>query len=117
MAERARGRCARAGLALAGAAAIGAVVWLVVFGLLEAGAAKLIALGVIFVALTLAGTPIVFMLSIVGIIAFLPSFLGLEFFPQPDPLVPFSTTPVGDGPDRRRRAARDPDVPGDGRGR
>ena len=46
----------------------------------------------IFVALTLAGTPIVFMLSIVGIIAFLPSFLGLEFFPSPNPLVPFSTT-------------------------
>ena len=32
------------------------------------------------------------MLSIVGIIAFLPSFLGLEFYPQPDPLVPFSTS-------------------------
>ena len=46
----------------------------------------------IFVALTLAGTPIIFMLSIVGIIAFLPSFLGLEFFPSPNPLVPFSTT-------------------------
>ena len=46
----------------------------------------------IFVALTLAGTPIVFMLSIVGIIAFLPSFLGLEFFPTADPLVPFRTT-------------------------
>jgi tripartite ATP-independent transporter DctM subunit len=47
---------------------------------------------VIFVALTLAGTPIVFMLSIVGIIAFLPSFLGLQFYPRDDPLVPFSTT-------------------------
>ena len=47
----------------------------------------------IFVALTLAGTPIVFMLSIVGIIAFLPSFFGLEFFyPRADPLVPFRTT-------------------------
>ena len=90
----AEGRAAlrRAGLALAGAAVIGAVVWLVVYGLLEAGAATLIALGVIFVALTLAGTPIVFMLSIVGIIAFLPSFFGLEFFPTADPLVPFSTT-------------------------
>ena len=82
----------RAGLALAGAAAIGGVVWLVVYGLLEVGAATLIALGVIFVALTLAGTPIVFMLSIVGIIAFLPSFFGLEFFPTADALVPFSTT-------------------------
>jgi tripartite ATP-independent transporter DctM subunit len=79
-------------LALVGAAAIGAAIWLIAFGLLEVGAAKLIALGVIFVALTLAGTPIVFMLSIVGIIAFLPSFLGLEFFPTQNPLVPFSTT-------------------------
>ena len=68
------------------------MVWLIVYGLLEVGAATLIALGVIFVALTLAGTPIVFMLSIVGIIAFLPSFFGLEFFPTADPLVPFSTT-------------------------
>jgi tripartite ATP-independent transporter DctM subunit len=78
--------------AVVGAAAIGAVVWLIVFGLLEANAAKLIALGVIFVALTLAGTPIVFMLSIVGIIAFLPSFFGLEFFPTANALVPFSTS-------------------------
>jgi tripartite ATP-independent transporter DctM subunit len=79
-------------LALVGAFAIGAVVWAVVAGLLAAGAAELIALGVIFVALTVAGTPIVFMLSIVGIIAFLPSFLGLQFYPRDDPLVPFSTT-------------------------
>ena len=81
-------------------------------GLLEIGASELVALGVIFVALTLAGTPIVFMLSIVGIIAFLPSFLGLSFYPSPDPLVPFTHRPVDDGPDRRRRAAGDPDVPG-----
>ena len=52
--------------------------------LLAVGAAALVALGVIFVALTLAGTPIVFMLSIVGIIAFLPSFLGLSFYPHAD---------------------------------
>jgi tripartite ATP-independent transporter DctM subunit len=32
------------------------------------------------------------MLSIVGIIAFLPSFLGMSFYPSPNPLVPFSTT-------------------------
>ena len=82
----------RAAGALAGAAAIGAVVWGLVALLLAVGASELVALGVIFVALTLAGTPIVFMLSIVGIIAFLPSFLGLEFFPSPNPLVPFSTT-------------------------
>lgn len=81
-----------AALALLGGFAIGAVVWAVVWGLLAAGAAELIGLGVIFVALTLAGTPIVFMLSIVGIIAFLPSFLGLQFYPVTDPLVPFSTT-------------------------
>jgi tripartite ATP-independent transporter DctM subunit len=78
--------------ALAGAAAIGAVVWGLAAVLLEVGASELIALGVIFVALTLAGMPIVFMLSLIGILAFLPSFLGLEFFPSPNPLVPFSTT-------------------------
>jgi tripartite ATP-independent transporter DctM subunit len=82
----------RAGAALAGAVVIGAVVWGLVALLLEVGASEIVALGVIFVALTLAGTPIIFMLSIVGIIAFLPSFLGLEFFPSPNPLVPFSTT-------------------------
>ena len=83
----------RTGLAAAlGGLAIGAAVWGLVAGLLELGASELVALGVIFVALTLAGTPIVFMLSIVGIIAFLPSFLGLSFFPSPNPLVPFSTT-------------------------
>ena len=81
-----------AALAAAGAFAIGFVVWAVTAGLLAAGAAELVALGVIFVALTLAGTPIVFMLSIVGIIAFLPSFLGLQFYPANDPLVPFRTT-------------------------
>ena len=78
-------------LALAGAAAIGAAVWALVAVLLEAGVHELIPLGVIFVALTLAGMPVVFMLSVVGIIAFLPSFLGLSFYPRPDPLVPFST--------------------------
>jgi tripartite ATP-independent transporter DctM subunit len=90
----ARGRVGlrEAVLALVGGFAIGAAVWGLVAGLLSAGAAELIGLGVIFVALTLAGTPIVFMLSIVGIIAFLPGFLGLEFYPRADPLVPFSTT-------------------------
>ncbi|HMN99906.1 MAG TPA: TRAP transporter large permease subunit [Miltoncostaeaceae bacterium] len=79
-------------LGVAGAVAIGAAVWGAAAALLAVGAAPLIALGVIFVALTLAGTPIVFMLSIVGIIAFLPSFLGLQFYPVTDPLAPFSTT-------------------------
>jgi len=78
--------------ALAGGLVIGVAVWGLAAGLLEFGASELIALGVIFVALTLAGTPIIFMLSIVGIIAFLPSFLGLSFYPSPNPLVPFSTT-------------------------
>nr|MDJ0976876.1 TRAP transporter small permease [Planctomycetota bacterium] len=61
-----------------GGFAIGAVVWGVCWGLLELGVTPLIPLGVIFVALTLSGTPIVFMLSIAGIIAmFSPDFLGL----------------------------------------
>jgi tripartite ATP-independent transporter DctM subunit len=92
LAAEGRRGAARGATALAGAAAIGAVVWGLAALLLEVGASELVALGVIFVALTLAGTPIIFMLSIVGIIAFLPSFLGLEFFPSPNPLVPFSTT-------------------------
>jgi tripartite ATP-independent transporter DctM subunit len=75
-----------------GAAAIGFVVWLAAYLLLEAGASPLLALMVIFVALTLAGMPIIFMLSIVGIIALLPSFLGLVFYPSPNPLFPFSIT-------------------------
>ena len=79
-------------LATAGGAMIGTAVWAIVAGLLEFEASPLIALGVIFVSLTLAGTPVVFMLSIVGVIAFLPGFLGLSFYPTPDPLVPFSTT-------------------------
>ena len=54
-------------------------------GLLEAGATPLIALGVLFVALTLAGTPIVFMLSIVGIVAMPPGIFGLEFYPSRTP--------------------------------
>ena len=78
-------------LGLLGGLAIGAAVWGVTAALLSAGASELLALGVIFLALTLAGTPVVFMLSIVGIIAFLPNFLGLSFYPRPDPLVPFST--------------------------
>jgi tripartite ATP-independent transporter DctM subunit len=92
LAERGRMGLRDAAVALLGGVAIGVAVWGLVAGLLAAGAAELIGLGVIFVALTLAGTPIVFMLSIVGIIAFLPSFLGLEFYPRDDPLVPFSTT-------------------------
>lgn len=79
--------------ALAGAALIGFVLWAVCSLLLNvAGASPLVVLGVIFVVLTLTGMPIVFMLSVVGIAAFHPSFLGMQFFPSPDLLVPFSTT-------------------------
>jgi tripartite ATP-independent transporter DctM subunit len=82
-----------AGQGLAGAAVIGAAVWLAMWALLEAGALPLFALGVLFVALTLAGTPIVFMLSIVGIVAMAPhGILGLEFYPFASPQTPFSTT-------------------------
>jgi tripartite ATP-independent transporter DctM subunit len=79
-------------LALVGGAAIGFVVWLAAYLLLEFGATPLLSLMVIFVALTLAGTPIIFMLSIVGIIALLPSFLGMTFYPSPNPLFPFTIT-------------------------
>ena len=104
-----------AGQALAGAAVIGRSSGGDV-GAAGGGREPLIALGVIFVALTLAGTPIVFMLSIVGIIAFLPSFLGLEFFPVREPADALLDHPVDDGPVGRHRAAGDPDVPGRGRG-
>jgi tripartite ATP-independent transporter DctM subunit len=90
----ARGRAGARAVAtgLAGGLVIALVVWLALFGVLAAGATELVPLGLLFVVLTLAGTPIVFMLSIVGIIAFLPSFLGLVFYPSPDPLVPFRIT-------------------------
>ena len=57
------------------------------------GASKLLVLGLIFVALTIAGTPIVFMLSIVGILSTM-DFWGLSFYPAvgADPLFPFRTT-------------------------
>jgi len=76
---------------------IGVVLWAVCSLLLDTEISRLIVLGVVFVALTLAGMPIVFMLLVVGILAFLPSFLGLSFYPSPDPLVPFSTTQSGMG--------------------
>jgi tripartite ATP-independent transporter DctM subunit len=84
--------------AVAGAFVIGAIVWLLCWILLEVGASKLIALGVIFVALTLAGNPIVFMLSIVGIISTM-DFFGLVFYPDvgQDPLFPFRTTQTSMG--------------------
>lgn len=72
-------------------ALIGVAVWGICAGLLAAGASPLLALGVVFVALTLAGNPIIFMLSIVGIIA-TTGFMGLNFYPSPDVLSPFRTT-------------------------
>ncbi|HYJ20665.1 MAG TPA: TRAP transporter large permease subunit, partial [Solirubrobacterales bacterium] len=77
---------------LVGGAAIAALVWLAMFAVIESGGEPLIAVGILFVALTLAGTPIVFMLLIVGVVAFLPSFLGLSLYPSPDPIIPFFTS-------------------------
>ena len=78
---------------LVGGLIIGAVVWAVLWLVLELGAAPLVAIGILFVALTLAGTPIVFMLAIVGVIAlFAPSFLGLTFYPSTDAILPFSVS-------------------------
>lgn len=82
---------------LLGGLLIGVVLWGACTVLLDTEISRLIVLGVVFVALTLAGMPIVFMLLVVGILAFLPSFLGLSFYPSPDPLVPFSTTQSGMG--------------------
>ena len=96
----ARGRAgAIEGIAgLAGGLAIGAVLWAACWGLLAAGVTQLVVLGVIFVALTLAGTPIIFMLSIVGILSTM-DFLGLSFYPHigADPLFPFRTTQTAMG--------------------
>ena len=82
--------------ALAGAVAIGAAVLALAWAILEAGGSPLLALGVIFVALTFAGNPIIFMLSIVGIIS-VTGIAGLEFYPSPDVLFPFRTTQTAMG--------------------
>ena len=78
---------------LLGGVLIGAALWTLLWALLALGAAPLVAIGVLFVALTLAGTPIVFMLAIVGVVAlFSPSFLGLTFYPNTDAILPFSVS-------------------------
>lgn len=78
---------------LIGGLVIGAVVWALTWSALAVGLSPLIALMIIFVALTLAGTPIIFMLSIVGIMAMLPGFLGLTFYDRPfGVLTPFELT-------------------------
>ncbi len=85
-------------LGAAGGLGLGVAIWGVCWLLLQAGVTPLIPLGIIFISLTLAGTPIVFMLSIAGIIAmFSPDFLGLAFYPNPNPITPFSTTQFGMG--------------------
>jgi tripartite ATP-independent transporter DctM subunit len=75
-----------------GGVVLGAAVWWSALLVLEVGGAPLIALAIIFVALTLAGTPIIFMLSIVGILAMQANFMGYEFYPTRGELTPFSTT-------------------------
>lgn len=93
IAERGREGLRLAAIGLVGGVLIAVAVWAVLWILLAVGAAPLVAIGVLFVALTLAGTPIVFMLAIIGIIAlFSPSFLGLTFYPSTDAFVPFSVS-------------------------
>ncbi len=77
------GACAGAALAL--------VVWLMIWGALAVGATPLIGLGILFAALTLAGNPIIFMLSIVGIVS-VRGIAGLSFYSSTDTLFPFRTT-------------------------
>jgi tripartite ATP-independent transporter DctM subunit len=78
---------------LAGGLVMAAILWAVCFGLLAAGVTPLVPLAIVFVALTLAGMPVVFMLSLVGILG-ASSFLSLTFFPFAvnDTLFPFRTT-------------------------
>lgn len=83
---------------LVGGAVLGTVLWAVAYGLLQAGITPLIPLAVLFVALTLAGMPVVFMLSFVGILG-AAAVAGLVFFPfgSNDPLFPFRTTQTAMG--------------------
>jgi tripartite ATP-independent transporter DctM subunit len=78
---------------LAGGAVAAVLVWLGAYGVLEAGGAKLLALGLIFVALTLAATPVVFMLLMVGLVATFDIF-ALHFYPTTDTLFPWRTIEV-----------------------
>jgi len=76
-----------------GGFALAAAIWAVCFVLLSAGVAPLVPLAFVFVVMTVAGMPIVFMLSFVGILG-ASDILGLNFFPfaAGDPLLPFRTT-------------------------
>jgi len=92
-AERGRAGATAALSGLAGGIVVSALIWVTLWAILESGGAPLLAIGVLFVALTLAGTPIVFMLAIVGIVAlFSPDFLGLTFYPSIDAMLPFFTS-------------------------
>ncbi len=81
-----------AGEGLLGGAVLFTLLWLACRLILDSGASKFVALGLIFAVLTLAGTPVVFMLFVVGIVATM-SLLGLTFYPDvgADPLFPFRT--------------------------
>lgn len=82
----------------AGGLVLGGALWLTSSLLLEAGVAPLVPLAILFVALTLAGMPVVFMLSFVGILG-AAGFAGLVFFPfgGGDPLFPFRATQTAMG--------------------
>lgn len=77
----------------AGGLMLAVVLWIVCFMLLNASVAPLVPLAIVFVTLTLSGMPVVFMLSLVGILGASGAF-GLQFFPfsGQDPLFPFRTT-------------------------
>lgn len=83
---------------LIGGAVLGTVLWAVAYALLQAGVTPLIPLAMLFIALTLAGMPVVFMLSFVGILG-AAAVAGLVFFPfgSNDPLFPFRTTQTAMG--------------------
>ena len=91
LAERGRPALRGALAGALGAAAVGFAVWGAVKLALSSGASPLLALGIVFVVLTLAGNPIIFMLSIVGIIS-VSGLPGLAFYPSSDVLFPFRTT-------------------------
>jgi len=90
-AERGGAGMRTAAAGLAGGLAVSAAVWGICAGMLAAGLSPLLAIGVVFVALTLAGNPIIFMLSIVGIMS-ASGFLGLSFYRPLGDLFPFRTT-------------------------
>lgn len=76
---------------LAGGALLAAAIWAVCKGLFAIGTSHLVVIGLLFVVLTLAGTPVVFMLSIVGIVS-TKTVAGLSFYPLSDELFPFRQT-------------------------